>query len=210
MTTDALNKSEKKRGYEEGTQKIELLRAKWPKAFPAKSHDVRPLTNDAQNAMIEAFGWTPDYARAVLTVWKLRPAYCHAILRYPTRINLDGSPGGEDVDDAARAAATMRLEQRAKRQARKLADAERQRLRAAAKAHAEAEAAKRAPTTIADGKPEAAAPPEPPKSGKLLVASSVAMQAALKRRLAGGAGTTEVLGTVPAPTSNRRRGQHAR
>src|SRR5271155_274538 len=142
MTTDAptmTDKSEKKRGYEEGGQKIELLRARWPKAFPAKSHEVRPLTNGAQQTMVEEFGWSPAYARAVLTVWKLRPAYCQAILRYPTRINLDGSPTGEEVDDAARDAATMRLEQRAKRQARKLADAERQRLRAAAKANAEAE-----------------------------------------------------------------------
>ena len=67
MTTDApnmtTNKSEKKRGYEEGGQKIELLRAKWPKAFPAKSHEVRPLTNGAQQAMVEEFGWSPDYAR---------------------------------------------------------------------------------------------------------------------------------------------------
>ena len=140
MTTDApnttTNKSEKKRGYEEGGQKIELLRARWPKAFPAKSHEVRPLTNGAQQAMVEEFGWSPDYARAVLTVWKLRPAYCNAILRYPTRINLDGSASGEEIDDAARATATKRLEERAARQARKLAklaDAEQQRLRAAAK-----------------------------------------------------------------------------
>ena len=124
MTTDApnttTNKSEKKRGYEEGGQKIELRRR--GKAFPAKSHEVRPLTNGAQQAMVEEFGWSPDYARAVLTVWKLRPAYCNAILRYPTRINLDGSPSGEEIDDAARATATKRLEERAARQARKLAN----------------------------------------------------------------------------------------
>jgi sRNA-binding protein len=149
MTTDApnttTNKSEKKRGYEEGGQKIELLRARWPKAFPAKSHEVRPLTNGAQQAMVEEFGWSPDYARAVLTVWKLRPAYCNAILRYPTRINLDGSASGEEIDDAARATATKRLEERAARQARKLAklaDAEQQRLRAAAKESAQAQAPK--------------------------------------------------------------------
>src|ERR1039458_9732738 len=40
--------------------------------------------------MIEAFGWSPPYARAGLTVWMLQPAYCRAILRYPKRINLDG------------------------------------------------------------------------------------------------------------------------
>src|SRR5271166_4088562 len=214
MTTDApnttTNKSEKKRGYEEGGQKIELLRARWPKAFPAKSHEVRPLTNDAQQAMVEEFGWSPDYARAVLTVWKLRPAYCNAILRYPTRINLDGSPSGEEIDAAARATATKRLEERAARQARKLAklaEAEQQRLRAAAKESAQAQAPESAPASIPNAQPEPAAPPEPPKSGKPLVAGSAAMQAALKRRLAGGAVTTEVLRTVPAATPSGRREQ---
>ncbi len=217
MTTDApnttTNKSEKKRGYEEGGQKIELLRAKWPKAFPAKSHEVRPLTNGAQQAMVEEFGWSPDYARAVLTVWKLRPAYCKAILRYPTRINLDGSASGEEIDDAARATATKRLEETAARQARKLAklaEAEQQRLRAAAKEGAQAQAPESAPASIPNAQPEPAAPPEPPKSGKLLVAGSAAMQAALKRRLVGGAMTTEVLRTVPAAPPNGRREQRAR
>jgi len=218
MTTDApntttTNKSEKKRGYEEGGQKIELLRAKWPKAFPAKSHEVRPLTNGAQQAMVEEFGWSPDYARAVLTVWKLRPAYCKAILRYPTRINLDGSPSGEEIDDAARATATKRLEETAARQARKLAklaEAEQQRLHAAAKESAQAQAPESAPASIPNAQPEPAAPPEPPKSGKLLVAGSAAMQAALKRRLAGGMMTTEVLRTVPAATPSGRREQRAR
>ncbi len=182
MTTDApnttTNKSEKKRGYEEGGQKIELLRAKWPKAFPAKSHEVRPLTNGAQQAMVEEFGWSPDYARAVLTVWKLRPAYCNAILRYPTRINLDGSPSGEEIDDAARATATKRLEERAARQARKLA--EQQRLRVAAKESAQAQAPESAPASIPNAQPEPAAPPEPPKSGKPLVAGSAAMAVRLQ------------------------------
>jgi len=134
MTTDALgktNKSEKRRGYQEAGQKIELLRAKWPKAFPVKGHEVRPITNSAQQAIIEAFGWSADYARAVLAVWKLRPAYCNAILRYPTRINLDGSPSAEKIDDTSRAIATLRLEQRAERQAKERAKAERQKTHAA-------------------------------------------------------------------------------
>ncbi len=200
MTTDApnttTNKSEKKRGYEEGGRKIELLRAKWPKAFPAKSHDVRPLTNGAQQAMVEEFGWSPGYARAVLRVWKLRPAYCKAILLYPTRINLDGSPSGEEIDDAARATATKRLEERAARQARKLAnlaetEQEQRRLPAAAKESTQAQAPESAPASIPSAQPESAAPPEPLKSDKPLVAGSAAMQAALKRRMAGGMMTTE-------------------
>ena len=67
-------KSEKKRGFKEGSQKIELLRATWPKAFPAKSHEVRPLTNGALQAIIEAFGWSQPYTWAVLAVWKLQPS----------------------------------------------------------------------------------------------------------------------------------------
>jgi hypothetical protein len=133
MTTDAsgkTNKSEKRRGYQEAGQKIELLRAKWPKAFPVKAHEVRPITNSAQQTIIEAFGWSADYARAVLAVWKLRPSYCNAILRYPTRINLDGSPSNEEIDDTSRATAILRLEQRAARLAKEQAKAERQRLQA--------------------------------------------------------------------------------
>jgi hypothetical protein len=65
-------------------------------------------------------------------VWKLGPAYCNAILRYPKRINLDGSPSDEEIDDRSRAAATARLEQRAERQAKERAKAERQRLQVTA------------------------------------------------------------------------------
>jgi sRNA-binding protein len=160
MTTDAPNmtdKSEKKRGYEEGGQKIELLRARWPKAFPVKSHEVRPLTNGAQQTMVEEFGWSPAYARAVLTVWKLRPSYCQAILRYPMRINLDGSPTGEEVDDAARATAKARLEERVARRAKKAAREEKKRLRAAAEASAQPQAPEPVPT-IPDQTSEPAAP----------------------------------------------------
>jgi hypothetical protein len=68
----------------------------------------------------------------VLAVWKLRPAYCNAILRYPTRINLDGSPSDDKIDDTSRATATLRLEQRAERQAKERAKAERQKLQVTA------------------------------------------------------------------------------
>jgi sRNA-binding protein len=117
MTTD--DKSEKKRGFEEASRKFELLRATWPKAFPARPHEVRPLTNGAQQAMVEALGWSPAYAHAVPTVGKLRSAYCKAILCEPMRINLDGSPSGEEIDDRSRALAKQRLEESAARQAKK-------------------------------------------------------------------------------------------
>ena len=68
-----------------------------------------------------------------------------------------------------------------------------------------------APASIPNAQPEPAAPPEPLKSGKPLVAGSAAMQAALKRRLAGGGMmTTEVLRTVPAAAPRGRREQRAR
>jgi sRNA-binding protein len=170
MTTDA--KSEMKRGFEEASGKFELLRATWPKAFPARSHEVRPLTNGAQQAMVESLGWSSAYAQAVLTVWKLRPTYCKAILLYPKRINLDGSLSGEEIDDRSRALAKLRLEESAARQAKK---AEQQRLRAAAEAIAQPQAPEPTPaptTALPDTKPEPAAPPEPPKPRKLLVAGS--------------------------------------
>jgi hypothetical protein len=38
---------ETKRGYKEAPWQFEVLRAKWPKAFPAKPRDVRPLASGA-------------------------------------------------------------------------------------------------------------------------------------------------------------------
>jgi len=233
MTTETPynRKAEQKRGFREATRQIGLLHSKWPKAFPANSHEVRPLTGNAKQALIETFGWTPAYARAVLMVWKLRPTYCQAVLRYATRINLDGSESAETVDDKSRAAATKSLEERAARRAK---DAEKSRAAAVAR-EAESKVPEAAPATIvatkdhAQPKPpelppaaipeeqpetgiiaETTPPPEPPKSRKLLVAGSAAMEAALKRRLASGAMTTEVLKTVAAPSTSRKREQQAR
>ena len=52
-----MSKSDWKRGASESRQQIELLRARWPKAFPAKGHEVRPLAN-AASAIAEALGWS--------------------------------------------------------------------------------------------------------------------------------------------------------
>ena len=222
MTTDAPNtpskKAERTRGFREGFQQFERLRAKWPKAFPLKSYEIRPLTNSAQQAIVEEFGWSPGYAHGVLAAWKMRPAYCQATLCYSKRINLDGSVSDEEIDDRSRGMAKEQLEAHAARKAAKAERAEQDRLRAAAEAKAEpkapAPAPEPAPIVIAETKPEPAAPPEPPtalpKPGKLLVAGSAAMQAALKRRLASGSITTEVLKTVPVATPGGRREQRAR
>src|SRR5208337_4154509 len=76
---------------------------------------------------LERFPW-PQRVISVVPPLPASPAFS---LCYPTRINLDGSASGEEIDDAARATATKRLEETAARQARKLAklaEAEQQRL----------------------------------------------------------------------------------
>ena len=85
----------------------------------------------------EAFGWSPGYAKGVLSAWKARDSYCQAVLRYPNRVGLDGSPTEEIVDDQARALASARLEQIA---AKKAKAAERRAKEAADRAAAEATA----------------------------------------------------------------------
>ncbi len=112
-------KSEQKRGYKEASKQFDLLRTKWPKAFPAKSHEVRPLASGAVTKLVDAFGWSHPYARAVLRTWKMREAYCRAVLCYPQRINLDGSATGEEVDEGSRARAKERLDKIAARAAGK-------------------------------------------------------------------------------------------
>jgi sRNA-binding protein len=200
-------RSEQKRGYQEGYQQFVHLRAKWPKAFPAKPYEIRPLASGIKPTVMEAFGWTPAYARAVLMVWRLRPAYCHAVLRYPERINLDGSASGEAVDDEARRMAQERLDKVAANRAQR---AEQQQARAAAEA---IDAPAPAPTVIPEPEPEPEPAPALPaaaaKPGKLLVAGSAAMAAALKRRLASGAITTEVTAIVAAPAPPGKRDRRA-
>jgi sRNA-binding protein len=213
MTTESPNipdkKSERARGFKDGFQKFELLRAKWPKAFPLKSHEVRPLVNSASQGLMDEFGWSVGYARGVLAAWKTRHVYCQAVLCYPTRINLDGSASDDKVSESSREQAKTQLEQQAALKAKK---AERERLRAAAEANAEPKTPTPTPeapaTVIPAEKP--AAPNDPPKSGKLLVAGSAAMQAALKRRLASGSITTEVLKTIPTTRPTGKREQRTR
>ena len=101
-------KSEQTRGCKEAVQQFEVLRAKWPKAFPLRSSEIRPLALGVVKPAQEAFGWSAPYTRGVLRVWKLRADYCRAILAYPYRINLDGEKDGE-VDDTARQAAQKQL-----------------------------------------------------------------------------------------------------
>ena len=180
-----MSKSDWKRGAGESRQQIELLRARWPKAFPAKGHEVRPLAN-AASAIAEALGWSNAYTRGVLSPWVLREAYCRAVLAHAMRINLDGSESELTVDGEARAMATKRLEQIA---ARKAQEPERK---------ARAAAAKPPPAPLPEPEPEPAPPvapepaPEPPRARKILTLGASAKEALLKR----GLGTTEVVTTI--------------
>jgi sRNA-binding protein len=95
------------------------LRERWPIAFPAKSHNIRPLAASAVGEIAAALGWSVPYTRGVLFPWKMGPAYCRAVLLYNERITLDGSPA-EPVDAEAKELATKQL---AKLAAKKAASA---------------------------------------------------------------------------------------
>jgi sRNA-binding protein len=113
-------KAEHLRGRKASSQHIPALSEKWPAAFPADNRKVRSLAK-ATMPIAEAMGWTPAFTHGVLMAWKSRVAYCNAVLRYNERINLDGSPSGVMVDDAARAMATQQLAMIAARKATKQA-----------------------------------------------------------------------------------------
>jgi len=46
----------------------------------------------------------------VLLTWKLRPAYCHAVLVHSVRFDLDGNPTEQPVNEDARTLAKTRLD----------------------------------------------------------------------------------------------------
>jgi hypothetical protein len=122
--TSKLSTKDRTRGLKEFTEKITALRAKWPKAFPEKFSDVRPLASGVASIIADTFGWSLAYTRGLLQRWKSRDAYCEAVLAHPKRFTLDGLESGEEVDDNARTKATEVIERRkAKRQQEALAAA---------------------------------------------------------------------------------------
>jgi sRNA-binding protein len=125
-------KEERWHGARAYKREIEVLRAKWPKAFPALLHEVRPLATVVAT-IAAGTGWSLDYTRGVLMVWKQSGAYCRACLHYDVRTDLDGVPAGT-VDDKARLAASgqlARLKQKTEvRAAKAKADAAEKRARA--------------------------------------------------------------------------------
>jgi len=147
-------KSETGRGFKEARAQLEVLRARWPQAFPLEAREVRPLEMAALDVIVNEMGWSRAYARAVLAAWKKRNAYCRAVLTYPTRFRLDGSKTDEPVDDIARDHARRDI---ASNQQRKLA---REAQAAARKEPAAEKPAAREESIPKPEPPKAACPPE--------------------------------------------------
>src|ERR1700674_5469 len=109
---------ERDRGTKESKKQLAVLREKWPLAFPAKEHDVRPLAIGAAHEIAAAMGWSLPYALGVLHGWKRVRVYSQAVLCYDQRVNLDGSPA-EEVGAAAKDQAVKQLAKLAARKASK-------------------------------------------------------------------------------------------
>src|SRR4051812_40026673 len=84
--------SEARRAYREWWIAIALLQQRWPAAFPETPQQIRPLIAGLTPLIAAALDWSHPYTRAVLRTWKLRPAYCHAVLTHPVRFDLDANP----------------------------------------------------------------------------------------------------------------------
>jgi sRNA-binding protein len=98
------------RGINEQRAAIADLQRRWPVAFPTDPRQVRPLAGAIIPVIVAEFGWSVDYTKGVLCVWKQRRAYCSAVLRYDLRRDLNGAPTGTEVDDAARTMAKGQLD----------------------------------------------------------------------------------------------------
>jgi sRNA-binding protein len=110
------------RGLKESAAGIELLRSLWPKAFPQQARFVRPLVSGLAGQIAERTGWSLRYASGVLRGWKLRRAYCQAVLQYERRWDLEGEEVADAVvEDAARELASKQLARIAARRAERRA-----------------------------------------------------------------------------------------
>jgi sRNA-binding protein len=103
------HKSEARRAYREARTAIALLQQRGPAAFPQTPQQVRPLITGLTSLIAAALDWSHPYTRAVLRTWKLRPAYCHAVLAHPVRYDLEGRPTDQPVNEDARTQAKARL-----------------------------------------------------------------------------------------------------
>src|SRR3954467_8302491 len=102
--------SEARRAYRESRTAIALLQQRWPAAFPEAPQQVRPLIAGLTPLIAAALDWSHPYTRAVLRTWKLRPAYCRAVLAHPVRFDLEGTSPDRPVGGDARTMAKTRLD----------------------------------------------------------------------------------------------------
>jgi sRNA-binding protein len=122
------SKVDQLRGLKGSRAQIEVLKAKWPSIFN-DPENVRPLAGSVLPQVAMALGWSNGCTRGVFKVWKSRNAYCRAVLCYSVRINLDGSPSDETVNDRdrdrelARAKLDENAARNAAKRARELAEA---------------------------------------------------------------------------------------
>jgi sRNA-binding protein len=115
-----------RRGLKESRTAIETLQTRWPAAFPKRVHLVRPLATGIVELITADTGWSKDYARAVLTVWKSRDGYCKAVLQHERRHDLTGAATDQAVDDVSREQSRQRLVENLAARARR-AEKEKQR-----------------------------------------------------------------------------------
>ena len=52
---------ERQRGIQEAGQQLEVLRERWPLAFPIRPYDIRPLAMGVANQIAETMGWSLSY-----------------------------------------------------------------------------------------------------------------------------------------------------
>ena len=97
------------RGRKEAREGIAMLQSLWPAAFPAKPDLVRPLASGIIPAIAGRTGWSRPYARGVLQAWKMRRAYCKAVLNFGKRFDLNGEQVDQTVEADARRQARQRL-----------------------------------------------------------------------------------------------------
>lgn len=106
---------ERQDGREEFDDMLHVLRRWFPLAFPTKFRAVRPLASVVHQQLRAEFDWSADFTRAVVTKWKQREAYCHAVLQHTERIDLYGQVvPGATVGDEARKTAKLKLKEKRK------------------------------------------------------------------------------------------------
>jgi sRNA-binding protein len=100
----------RRQGMIESAKAIALLQEKWPRAFPKKFSNVKPLASSVKTTIIAEMGWDKDYTHGVLKAWRVRLSYCEAVLRSDKRIDINGNPTTEIISETSKTEARERRE----------------------------------------------------------------------------------------------------